>query len=958
MKIIEELETYNKAFAEAEAERGLLENTMEGYLHHMLSPEAKKYLDEKGMTSTEVFAPLRSKLESARMRGYRGSIEEVNELARSRLGFDLFDPDPFKATAVRGAESFHVTGEYDLLEYVTKNYGRKVTEITDPSMGFAGRTPQLMNILPPEVSSTLLKDAKDILKKVEPTREYTSWTGQKFTASDVLRIAAENKLVREKIADQAAREVVETEFGKKAVAIYPDQEEIARTAVLLDRLTRGVPEKEAAEYALTNLRNVELPEAILKHLEPAIADKKWYEPVVKGYDKGMNVWKYFQTVPFPAYHAGNIFGWGWNSVMLGETNPASAIEAMKVAFYKLPEGSLRKKAFKPLFETNPEDRFITTALGEKYSYDDLFEAAGEYGAFGQPGAMDITGKMEFSERTDLWGKTVKGAARIDPANLARSEENVMRLAVFIDRVKAGDTFIDAARFSSKFNFDYMPEAKTAFMNTYMARAFPFLTWQYNNILLQSEMFFRMPGKYSTFGKTAEAAMGNEETSDWAKQGYLPYLYDEGKFAFVRTPLTDLTFWSNPLYSNPLGLFGQDEGKYGYLPQALGPPLKIPLEAAAGTSFFTNRPLESPLKDAVLGNVPGRPYSTYQMLTGDRKEDWEKGLKFWMSAGTAETQTRMDDKEMFRRASMRKEDFTWEQRFEAWKLDKRASILSEIPHELQGGHVLAVAEGGKATPDLSNFATMTAEENLEQTMAQVFRLGLPEKEFKQEEFWKEMEDKTSADLEKNTERITLKMEKEGKFVNSAVQEKIEYDTRKAVNVQLYSRELAKIRMQLDWAERQMRREQRNLEEKQKDPAFKEDKWSLRQMQALEYFISKYKTKYAQIERYREDERGKEFELPDQIIEGGKYSTAMLGKGRDVVVRGKRPSLSDPSAIKNMVSYEEIAQDRAVILGDLAVVDLPAYIPRDIRERIKKYSFNRKCPRVLVKSCEIESCKLLS
>ncbi len=917
VKIIEELETYNKAFAEAEAERGLLENTMEGYLHHMLSPEAKKYLEEKGMTYTEVFAPLRSKLESARMRGYRGSIEEVNELARSRLGFNLFDPDPFKATAVRGAESFHATGEYDLLEYVTKNYGGKVTEITDPSMGFAWRTPHLMNLLPPEVSITLLKDAKDILKKVEPTREYTSWTGQKFTASDVLHIAAENKLVREKIADQAAREVVETEFGKKAVAIHPDQEEIARTAVLLDRLTRGVPEKEAAEYALANLRNVELPKAILEHLEPAIADKKWYEPVIKGYDKGMNVWKYFQTVPFPAYHAGNIFGWGWNSMMLGETNPASAIEAMKVAFYKLPEGSLRKKAFKPLFETRPEDRFITTALGETYSYDDLFEAAGEYGAFGQPGAMDITGKMEFSERTDLWGKTVKGASRIDPANMARSEENVMRLAVFIDRVKAGDTFIDAARYSAKFNFDYMPEAKTVFMNTYMARAFPFLTWQYNNILLQSEMFFKMPGKYSTFGKTAEAAMGNEEPPDWAKEGYLPRLTEEGKFAYMRTPITDLTFFNNP-------------AMYGA--QALAPFIKAPMEAGAAQSFFTGREFKDPVTEAALENFPGRPYSTYKMLSSPNKTPEEKAWKGLLTVGTARTQTELTLEERFKKASRRKEDFTWQQRFEGWKRDEMASPLSGISDELQGGHMQAVAEGGKA--EMSNFLTMTFEENLEQTSSQVFRMGLPEKKFLQDKFWEEMNVKEGTKLQESTLRTTEKLEKEGKWVNNAVREKLEYDAKKAINIQLYSRELAKIRMQLDWAERRLRNEQRGMEQKRKDPDFKEDKWSERQIQALEWFIPKYQAQYAAIERLREQERAKEFELPEQIIQGENYDKGMLGKEREVNIRGKGPALADPEQIKNMVKYDEIALERSVVLEDVAILNLPKYIPKHIRDSIKK------------------------
>jgi hypothetical protein len=161
---------------------------------------------------------------------------------------------------------------------VAEHYGNKVTEISDPAkMVFPKRTPQLMNLLPPDVSSELLKDAKDILKKLEPEKEYRTLAGDKFHASDVLRLAAENKLIREELAVQAAREVIEGEFGKKIITSNPNQEEIARTAVLLDQLQKGIPEKQAVEYAKTSLRNVEIPIAIRDVLEPAQRSKGWYD---------------------------------------------------------------------------------------------------------------------------------------------------------------------------------------------------------------------------------------------------------------------------------------------------------------------------------------------------------------------------------------------------------------------------------------------------------------------------------------------------------------------------------------------------------------------------------------------------------------------------------------------------------------------------------------------------------
>jgi len=144
------------------------------------------------------------------------------------------------------------------------------------------------------------------------------------------------------------------------------------------------------------------------------------------------------------------------------------------------------------------------------------------------------------------------------------------------------------------------------------------------------------------------------------------------------------------------------------------------------------------------------------------------------------------------------------------------------------------------------------------------------------------------------------------------------------------------MQLDWAQRRLRNEQANLDRKRKDPDFKGDKWSERQIQALLWFIPKYQAQYTAIESLREQERVKEFELPEQIMQGEDYDKGMLGKERKVNIRGKGPALAYPEQIKNMVKYDEIALERAVILEDVAIIDLPKYVPKQIRDSIKKPS----------------------
>ncbi|MBU4139913.1 MAG: hypothetical protein KJ729_08305, partial [Euryarchaeota archaeon] len=155
--------------------------------------------------------------------------------------------------------------------------------------------------------------------------------------------------------------------------------------------------------------------------------------------------------------------WCWGRL------PLSTIDALRIAYSKHPEG-FRKSVFKPLLET--QDKTITTALGKTYTFDELYNAAGNLGVFGQPGMMDIEKKLEFSDRTDVLAKTLKSASKIDPANVARSEENVMRLSMFVDRVKRGDTLDDAARYATKYMFDYLPESKTQFQRNVLARSFP------------------------------------------------------------------------------------------------------------------------------------------------------------------------------------------------------------------------------------------------------------------------------------------------------------------------------------------------------------------------------------------------------------------------------------------------------------------------------------------------------
>ena len=137
-------------------------------------------------------------------------------------------------------------------------------------------------------------------------------------------------------------------------------------------------------------------------------------------------------------------------------------------------------------------------------------------------------------------------------------------------------------------------------------------------MLQSEHLITNPGKYAAPGKTGDALMGNEGPQDWAKQGYLPWLVDEGKFAYMRIPVTDLGFYNDPK---------------SYTMQATAPFIKAPAEALAGRSFFTGKEYQEPVKEATLENIPGRSYSTYNMLNSSDKTPEEKAWKGLLNRGS-------------------------------------------------------------------------------------------------------------------------------------------------------------------------------------------------------------------------------------------------------------------------------------------------------------------------------------
>nr|WAI02733.1 MAG: hypothetical protein OI719_00570 [Candidatus Methanoperedens sp.] len=975
-EIISTIQEDMKVFAAEETSRGLLDSSVDAYLKHILTPEAKEYLAVTKKTGTEIFLPLRDSLSSAKARGYKGTIEEINTVARQKLGFDFFDTDPFKAAEVSALESVHATGQYDFLEYVTKYYGEAAMELK-PGYSFAGRTPQLMNVLPQDVAPEMTEISKGILRKLEPGKVFTSVGGKTYTAEDILKLADDAELISERTAGQAARDVVVSTAGKKIVTVNPSREEIARMTLLADRLlNKGMSEKDAVEAAAKELTNIRVPEAIAEHLEPKVANEVILDKTIftyganefstiDTYDSLLSKWKWAQTVWALPFHMQNIIGGaGWNAGVLGEVSPTSFVDSY----------SILGRSDKSL------DRMLTSARGEEQTGAELIEIAGEHGVFGQPGWMDIEKKLDplsgastssvpgVPHIPDIFsgdGWVARQSQKVSessagklldswgPAGAARHEENWMRFAVFLDRWKKGDTAEEAAKFTTKYMIEYMPEAYTDFERAYMLRMFPFYKYARGNIPLQTESMLKQPGKYATLGKLA-----GEYAPDYSDGSLVLPSDDPGKVTTVGLPVGQMSIYNDPwLFGlsamNPLAkavgesyyktpelgavtgvldqqdFAGKSKSPDDEVAKLLGtsvytdPSGVVTPTAPDGTSFFNQKPYGPGFLNGPVGsNLVGRVLTTTNQINSSAPMN-EKVLKTVTGASTFRKAVPRDKAELtalFAKSQQRINDFSYEQKLAAYGTDKMVSPLSGIGEELQVGHLLPAALGGK--PEMSNALMQTREENYENMAAQVFMTNVPEKEFVQQQFWADVEDKYATEIQKDTDTTTQKLNEKGLEMNDAIAEKVAYDAKKKGNVQLYSRELSKIRMQKDWAERMLRTEERNLETKRARPGFMGDPVSDRQVLKLKHYIPQYQAKYDEIFKLREEERAKVFDLPDQIMRGEDFSFETMEN--KIVIKGKGPTLAEPDKITNMVKYEDLAFDRAYIYEYAPVIDLQRYL----------------------------------
>jgi len=141
---------------------------LSGYLRHYLTPEGRKFLAESKTAIAGLPKDLRARLKAAEPRKIAGTIKEINEYFNKTYGVKkFFEPDAFKAFALRKAEHIRYINTHNFLEATKRRFGvrmdRAISKYTPEGI-------ELVESTAPELKGWLLP--KPIVKHIDDTRKF------------------------------------------------------------------------------------------------------------------------------------------------------------------------------------------------------------------------------------------------------------------------------------------------------------------------------------------------------------------------------------------------------------------------------------------------------------------------------------------------------------------------------------------------------------------------------------------------------------------------------------------------------------------------------------------------------------------------------------------------------------------------------------------------------------------
>lgn len=336
------------------------------------------------------------------------------------------------------------------------------------------------------------------------------------------------------------------------------------------------------------------------HPDIARAIEKFYNITSddRGVKKIFNFMRQFQTfwksttLAFPATVLRNILGNIMNSFLIVD-NPAKFIDSFKDA----------------VLATKGKNYNIITNSGKHLALNTILKEAEQHGIMGTTlVSTDIMKEIEATQNTKgIIGQGLRGISKginaaIPFSKMNEAAESYSKLALFIERIKAGKSFDDAADEVFKVLFDY---GDLTSLDKSIKNVMPFFTWMRKNLPLQISNLLSIPSRTivkmeNSFNqkRPSDELIDKRYMSDWLasapninvgkdKTGKPTYLLLEGLVPFFDISRM-LRIGSGTSQNGPLGGLSalvDDTVK------DMSPLIKTPIELITNRDFAFHKDIE-------------------------------------------------------------------------------------------------------------------------------------------------------------------------------------------------------------------------------------------------------------------------------------------------------------------------------------------------------------------------------
>ena len=340
-----------------------------------------------------------------------------------------------------------------------------------------------------------------------------------------------------------------------------------------DVQTLGVPVEQAPEgyRSIKGITGVSFdPDVaeVIEHQFDIISDPGELDKALQAFDGAQRWWKMWSLGARPAYHFRNLVGNFWNSYLGGLKNPQRYQDAAQLQYMAETgkiEGQLVGKDAQELFAAARDHGVLGKG---QYHADIPTEIAKDL-----PGGKDA--KSFLAKAWKYTGSTDNPLLQAG-FKFGGGVESNARLALFLDQVKKGASYEDAAKHVKKYLFDY--EDLSPVERDVFKRVVPFYTWSRKNIPLQVEALATQPDRIQ---KINIVRNNIERGSDKPDQENVPeYIKQTGPVYIGKSKEEDVSRVFTLMNYLPLMDVGRIVAPSEFV-NMMSPFMKAPLE------YFTN-----------------------------------------------------------------------------------------------------------------------------------------------------------------------------------------------------------------------------------------------------------------------------------------------------------------------------------------------------------------------------------